>query len=123
MVVSSGSSRSAGLLSQHGCQIAPQTYYAAATRQPSARVVRDRELLVEIRRVHGENYGVYGARKVWKQLHRAYVRPRHVPGRPQKNEWAKLVVGISARWLVVDTSRRQSLDEQGCYFISQGGRS
>jgi putative transposase len=58
------------VLSEHGCQIAPGTYHAAAKRPPCARVVRDEELVVEIRRVHGENYGVYGARKVWKQLHR-----------------------------------------------------
>jgi putative transposase len=58
------------VLSKHGCQIAPATYHAAAKRPPCARVVRDEELVVEIRRVHGENYGVYGARKVWKQLHR-----------------------------------------------------
>ena len=54
------------VLSEHGCQIAPGTYHAAAKRPPCARVVRDEELVVEIRRVHGENYGVYGARKVWK---------------------------------------------------------
>ena len=58
------------VLREHGCKIAPQTYYAAVNRQPCARVKSDGELLVEIRRVHGENYGVYGARKVWKQLHR-----------------------------------------------------
>jgi putative transposase len=33
-------------------------------------VIRDAELLTQIRRVHGDNYGVYGARKVWRQLHR-----------------------------------------------------
>jgi putative transposase len=33
-------------------------------------VFRDAELLVEIGRVHEQNYGVYGARKVWRQLHR-----------------------------------------------------
>jgi putative transposase len=27
-----------------------------------------------IGRVHEENYGVYGARKVWRQLHRQGVR-------------------------------------------------
>jgi putative transposase len=32
--------------------------------------VRDEALLVEIRRVHAANYGVYGARKVWRQLQR-----------------------------------------------------
>lgn len=37
---------------------------------PSARSLRDAELLVDIRRVHEQNYGVYGARKVWKQLQR-----------------------------------------------------
>ena len=58
------------MLSEHGCPIAPSTYYAAAKRPPCDRVVRDAELLAEIRRVHGDNYGVYGARKVWHQLHR-----------------------------------------------------
>jgi len=32
--------------------------------------VRDAELVGDIRRVHAENFGVYGARKVWRQLHR-----------------------------------------------------
>jgi len=51
--------------------IAPSTYYAAKTRPPSARAVRDEGLKPEIQRVHRESYdGVYGARKVWKQLDR-----------------------------------------------------
>jgi putative transposase len=58
------------VLCEHGCQIAPQTYYAALKRPPSARAVRDAELSTEIHRIHGENYGVYGVRKVWRQLHR-----------------------------------------------------
>jgi putative transposase len=58
------------VLSEHGCQIAPSTYWAAVHRPACARAVRDAELLVEIGRVHEENYGVYGARKVWRQLHR-----------------------------------------------------
>jgi transposase InsO family protein len=33
-------------------------------------VIRDAELLAQIRRVHADNYGVYGARKVWRQLRR-----------------------------------------------------
>ena len=33
-------------------------------------MIRDAELLAQIRRVHADNYGVYGARKVWHQLHR-----------------------------------------------------
>ncbi|HET9868520.1 MAG TPA: IS3 family transposase [Nitrospira sp.] len=51
-------------------QFAPSTYYAAKNRPPSARAVRDEELLIEIRRVWKENYEVYGARKVWLQLNR-----------------------------------------------------
>jgi putative transposase len=63
------------VLSEHGCPIAPSTYYAAraATSRPSQRQLRDIELRVEIRRVHAQNYGVYGARKVWLQLNREGV--------------------------------------------------
>jgi putative transposase len=50
--------------------IAPSTYYAARHRPRSARRRRDEELKAEIRRVHAEHFGVYGARKVWRQLHR-----------------------------------------------------
>jgi putative transposase len=50
--------------------IAPSTYYDAKHRPPSARALHDEELKVEIRRVHADNFGVYGARKVWRQLHR-----------------------------------------------------
>jgi putative transposase len=50
--------------------IAPSTYYAASRRPASARAVRDTQLKGEIARVHAEQFGVYGARKVWRQLHR-----------------------------------------------------
>jgi len=36
----------------------------------SAQAVRDAELRVAIERVWKENYGVYGARKVWHRLGR-----------------------------------------------------
>ena len=50
--------------------IARATYYAAKTRPPSARAVRDETVTAEIRRVHEENYGVYGIKKVWAALGR-----------------------------------------------------
>ena len=50
--------------------IAPSTYYAARHRPPSARSHHDQELQAEIGRVHAEHFGVYGARKVWRQLGR-----------------------------------------------------
>ena len=50
--------------------IAPSTYYDARKRPPSAREIRDEGLKVEIKRVHAENFGIYGARKVFRQLKR-----------------------------------------------------
>ncbi|MER7817764.1 IS3 family transposase [Streptomyces sp. NPDC096153] len=49
-------------------EIAPSTYYAATARPPSARSLRDAELTEEIRVIHADNYGVYGARKVHAAL-------------------------------------------------------
>lgn len=51
-------------------QVAPSTYYAAKTRPPSARAVADAALGEVITVEHAANYGVYGARKMWKHLHR-----------------------------------------------------
>ena len=55
--------------------IAPSTYYdvKAKERTPElrcARAIRDEFLQVEIQRVWGENFCVYGVRKVWRQLNR-----------------------------------------------------
>ena len=61
------------VLTEHGCKIAPSTYYEAAARPPSKQAVRDEQLAPLITRVHAENYGVYGARKVWLALNREGV--------------------------------------------------
>ena len=55
--------------------IAPSTYYldGAKQRDPSrlsARARRDMALKPEIRRVFKDNFGVYGVRKVWRQMQR-----------------------------------------------------
>lgn len=55
-------------------QFAPSTYYAAMSRQPSARRRRDEQLKVEIGRVHRDNFGVYGIEKVWRQLNREGIQ-------------------------------------------------
>jgi putative transposase len=55
-------------------QIAPSTFYAAKTRPASARSRRDAALIEMIKKIHAENYGVYGARKIWHELHRRGVR-------------------------------------------------
>jgi transposase InsO family protein len=55
--------------------IAPSTYHADVARRADPakmppRAQRDAELSREIRRVFEENFGVYGVRKVWRQLGR-----------------------------------------------------
>lgn len=59
--------------------IAPSTYraHAARRRDPETappRARRDRRLCLEIQRVWSENFQVYGARKVWRQLNREGVQ-------------------------------------------------
>lgn len=45
-------------------------YRAAKARVPSARQLRDELLVPEVQRLHAENYGVYGARKMHALLKR-----------------------------------------------------
>ncbi len=58
--------------------IAPSTYYEHKAREVNpdrlpARAKRDAELELEVRRVWEENFRVYGARKVWRQLNRERI--------------------------------------------------
>ena len=58
--------------------IAPSTYHGHVVRRTdptkaSPRARQDRVLMEQIRRVHAANFGVYGARKVWRQLGREGV--------------------------------------------------
>lgn len=55
--------------------IAPSTYHEHVARRVdpsrrSARARQDEVLKVEVRRVFEENFGVYGVRKVWRQMKR-----------------------------------------------------
>ena len=55
------------------CQVlavAPSSYYAARSRPPSARAIRDQELKADITRVHAANFSVYGVHKLWRALRR-----------------------------------------------------
>src|SRR3954447_1076167 len=56
-------------------RIAPSTYHAHVARRTdparaSPRARQDLVLMTQIRQVHAANFGVYGARKVWRQLAR-----------------------------------------------------
>jgi putative transposase len=54
-------------------QVAPSSYYAARSQPPSARAVSDAQLTPKILKVFNDNYRVYGARKLWRQLQREGV--------------------------------------------------
>lgn len=58
------------VLKKAGVQIAPSSYYAAKTKPPSARAIRDAELVTDIKVAHKANLGVYGARKIHAELNR-----------------------------------------------------
>jgi putative transposase len=61
-------------------------YRAARTRPPSARRLRDELLGDEITRLHAENYGVYGVRKMHALMRRqGWVLGRDQTGRIMRN--------------------------------------
>jgi putative transposase len=65
------------VLTEHGVRIAPSTFYAARSRPPSSRAIHDAQVMVEIRRIHSDRSlgrGVYGVRKMWKELKRQAAR-------------------------------------------------
>ncbi len=64
-------------LTELGARIAPSTYYEHRDRPPTAREVRDADLKPKVAQAYVENYGVYGARKVWLTLNRE--RPAGAP--------------------------------------------
>lgn len=61
-------------------RVAPSSYYAAKTRTPSARDVRDEELIPQLVELWEINYRVYGVRKLWKA-----ARPRWDRHRPRSD--------------------------------------
>ncbi len=59
-------------------QIAPSTYHLHAARRTdpgrrSARALLDERLREQIQQVWTDNFQVYGARKIWRQLRREGV--------------------------------------------------
>jgi len=71
--------------------IAPSTYYAQKAIQAdpslrSGRAKRDAWLTMEIRRVWDDNFAVYGAEKVWRQLNRQGIAVARCTVRRLMNE-------------------------------------
>jgi putative transposase len=99
-------------------QIAPSTYYAAATRPLSARRQRDERLKLAIRRVWDEHRQVYGADKVWAQLQREgtrvarctverLMRQLHLRGVVRGKTYVRTTIGDDANRRPADLVARQ----------------
>lgn len=58
------------VLSEHGYQIAPSSYYAVKNRKPSARVLTDAAVLNVLHDLADQPEGMYGRRKMWHHLRR-----------------------------------------------------
>jgi putative transposase len=85
--------------------IAPSSYYAARSRPPSARSVRDAALQADIGRIHSGNYAVYGARKLWHALRREGTSV----GRDQVG---RLMRGLGLRGAVRGKTRRTTISSE-----------
>jgi putative transposase len=103
--------------------IAPSTYreHSARKRDPNrmpARERRDAKLAREIRRVFAENFGVYGVRKVWRQMKREGIEvARCTVSRLMRQMGLKGVVrGKSVRTTVSDASAPCPLDRVNRVF-------
>lgn len=65
------------VLSEHGCKIAPSTYYAARERKPSARACSDAvvwDKITALQADHTKGRGLAGYRKMWHLLKREGLR-------------------------------------------------
>jgi putative transposase len=80
-------------------QVAPSSYYATKARPPSARAIRDAQLQVEVKRVYDQNFQVYGAEKIWRQLAREGIRVG-------RDRVARLMRALGIRGVVRGSKRR-----------------
>ena len=58
------------VLTEHGCPIAPSTFYQAVSRRPSRRQLRDEQLtaVIAAERAGSRHVAGLGARKMWLRL-------------------------------------------------------
>jgi putative transposase len=89
-------------------QVAASTYYAARSRPPSARALRDAVLMPILLALWKANYRVYGAHKLAK----AARRGGHDVGRDQTARLMRLMAirGVSRRRRVTTTRRDEHAD-------------
>jgi len=80
-VLDSGSAPICGVLSEHGCPIAPRTYWAWASRAPSKRALWDTAITEVLagyyepdEHGHKKPESLYGSVKMWAHLNRQGIR-------------------------------------------------
>jgi transposase InsO family protein len=59
------------VLSEHGCTIAPSTYYARTKTPVTAAELEEAHLVNALVTLHRQHWGVYGVRKLWAAARRA----------------------------------------------------
>ena len=101
-------------------EFSERTYYAARQRPPSARAVSDEAHKIEIRRVWEQNYRVYGARRICKQLRREhYLIPRCTVSRLMRTMGIRGVQRGKRRWTTTpDTAAARPPDLVERHFVA-----
>ena len=89
----------------HALEVAPSNYYAHKARPPSARAVADEGLKAEIKRVYKENFEVYGAEKLWRQLAREGIQVG-------RDRVARLMRALGIHGVVRGKPRRTTIPDQ-----------
>ena len=62
------------VLSEHGCTIAPSTYYQRRRRPVTAAELAEAYLVNALVDLHRDNWAVYGVRKLWHAARRAGIK-------------------------------------------------
>jgi putative transposase len=99
------------------------THYARRSRKPSARAVRDAELIDAIRAVRTGYSRVYGARKTWRQLRRRGVSDcgrERVARLMRAQGWRGVRRGRGVRTTKADLAADRARDLVGRAFVASG---
>ena len=107
--------------------IAPSTWYARSAQRAdpgklSARAQSDAALSPQIKRVFNDNFSVYGARKVWRQLKREGVQVARCTVERLMNSLglAGAIRGKPVKTTISDKARPCPLDKVNRQFTAQG---
>jgi len=101
------------VLSEHGCPIAPSTYYEARSRPPSKRALRDAEITELIRVAREQPFlDRFGARKMWLYLRRQghEVARCTVERLMTANRWTGALRGKPVRTTIADPKAVRAAD-------------